>query len=101
MIRSEESITLMTSYRFPHHEYRSFTFVQDDVLPLVTFLSANKKGPPVAAGENAFLFHRTILCLSFSMQRECMVQWKKYPLFHEGAEYVRRDNDCRHRYRAR
>ena len=43
VIRSEESITLMTSYRFPHHEYRSFTFVQDDVLPLVTFLSANKK----------------------------------------------------------
>ena len=27
-----------------------------------------------------------------------MVQWKKYPLFHEGAEYVRRNNDCRHCY---
>ena len=32
MNRSEESITLMTSYRLPHHGYRSFTFVQDDVL---------------------------------------------------------------------
>ena len=101
MIRSEESITLMTSYRFPHHEYRSFTFVQDDVLPLVTFLSANKKGPPVAAGENAFLFHRTILCLSFSMQRGMYGTMEKIPLFYKGAEYVRRDNDCRHRYRAR
>ena len=33
MKRSEESITRMTPYRFPHHGYRSFTFVQDDVLP--------------------------------------------------------------------
>ena len=30
--QSEESITLMTSYRLPHHGYRSFAFVQDDVL---------------------------------------------------------------------
>ena len=30
MNRSEESITLMTSYRLPHHGRRSFfTFVQD------------------------------------------------------------------------
>ena len=28
--QSEESMTLMTSYRFPHHGYRSFTFIQDD-----------------------------------------------------------------------
>ncbi|WP_462348749.1 hypothetical protein [Dialister invisus] len=28
--RSEESITLMTSYRFTHHNSRSFTSVQDD-----------------------------------------------------------------------
>ena len=34
--QSEESITLMTSYRFPHHDNRSFTFVQDDVLPSYT-----------------------------------------------------------------
>ena len=32
MNRSEESITLMTSYRLPHYGSRSFTFVQDDVL---------------------------------------------------------------------
>ena len=30
--RSEESITLVTAYRFPHHSSRSFTFVQDDAL---------------------------------------------------------------------
>ena len=35
MIRSEESITLMTPYRLPHYGNRSFTFVQDDAL---TFL---------------------------------------------------------------
>ena len=29
---SEESITLMTPYRLPHHGYKSFAFVQDDVL---------------------------------------------------------------------
>ena len=31
--QSEESITLITSYRLPHHDSRSFTFVQDDALP--------------------------------------------------------------------
>ena len=31
--QSEESITRMTPYRLPHHGNRSFTFVQDDVLP--------------------------------------------------------------------
>ena len=34
--QSEESITLITFYRFPHHDSRSFTFVQDDVLPSYT-----------------------------------------------------------------
>ena len=33
MKRSEESITLVTSYRLPHHDSTFFTFVQDDVLP--------------------------------------------------------------------
>ena len=28
--RSDESITLVTSSRFPHHGYKSFTFIQDD-----------------------------------------------------------------------
>jgi len=31
MTPSEESMTLMTPYRFPHHGYRSFTFASDDV----------------------------------------------------------------------
>ncbi|MBS6715558.1 MAG: hypothetical protein KH231_08860 [Dialister sp.] len=35
--RSEESITLMTSYRLPHHGRRSFTFVQDDALHSPSF----------------------------------------------------------------
>mgnify|MGYP003286967052 FL=1 len=30
--RSEESITLIASYRLPHYGSRSFTFIQDDVL---------------------------------------------------------------------
>ena len=30
MTQSEESVTLMTFYRLPHHGNRSFTFVQDD-----------------------------------------------------------------------
>ena len=30
--RSEDSITLIASYRLPHYGSRSFTFVQDDVL---------------------------------------------------------------------
>ena len=43
--RSEESITLMTSYRFPHHNSRSFTFVQDDVLPSSIIKYSGKNGP--------------------------------------------------------
>ena len=34
MKRSEESITRMTSYRFPHHDNRSFAAAQDDALLL-------------------------------------------------------------------
>ena len=33
MTQSEESVTLMTSYRLPRHGSRSFTFAQDDALP--------------------------------------------------------------------
>ena len=36
VIWSEESITLVTAYRFPHHSSRSFTFVQDDALTSYT-----------------------------------------------------------------
>ena len=43
MIRSEESITLMTLYRFPQHGSKSFAYASDDALPLVTFLSAIEK----------------------------------------------------------
>ena len=34
MKRSEESIMPVTAYGFPHHGNRSFTFVQDDALPI-------------------------------------------------------------------
>lgn len=48
-----------------------------------------------------FCFTALFCVYRFRYGGECMVQWKKYLLFHEGAEYVRRDDDCRHRYRAR
>ena len=41
---SEESITLMTSYRFSHHNSRSFTSVQDDVLPFPIIKRSGKNG---------------------------------------------------------
>ena len=34
MKQSEESITRMTSHRFPHHDNRSFAAALDDVLLL-------------------------------------------------------------------
>ena len=40
--QSEESITLMTSYRLPHHDSRSFTFVQDDILLFPVILNGGK-----------------------------------------------------------
>jgi len=36
MKRSEESIMLMTSYRFPHYNSRSFATAQDDALTSYT-----------------------------------------------------------------
>ncbi len=43
MTRSEESIILMTPYRFPHHGNRSFTDATDDVLPSAVILSRGKR----------------------------------------------------------
>ncbi|MFR5184673.1 MAG: hypothetical protein ACLTDY_07265 [Dialister invisus] len=43
VIRSEESMTLMTPYRFPHHS-RSFAGDPNDAL-LVTFISQYKDRP--------------------------------------------------------
>ena len=54
VIRSEESITLMTPYRFPYHGSKSFAHVPDDVLPLVIFLSANKKRTTHSSGRKCF-----------------------------------------------
>lgn len=60
MTRSEESITLMTAYRLPHHSYRfftalrmtsyglpyhghrHFTFASDDALPSGVILNGEK-----------------------------------------------------------
>ena len=60
MTRSEESITLMTAYRLPHHSYRfftalrmtsygllyhghrHFTFASDDTLPYTVILHGAK-----------------------------------------------------------
>ena len=54
MIRSEESITLMTLYRFPQHGSKSFAYASDDALPLVTFLLANKKRTTHSSGRKCF-----------------------------------------------
>ena len=43
MKRSEESITRMTSYRFPHHDNRSFAAAQDDALLSAVILNGVKK----------------------------------------------------------
>ena len=43
VIWSEESITLVTAYRFPHHSSRLFTFVQDDALPSVITQNGGRK----------------------------------------------------------
>ena len=37
--QSEESMTLGTAYGFSHHGNRSFTFVQDDALPIFLTLA--------------------------------------------------------------
>ena len=40
--QSEESVTLMTSYRFPHHGSRSFTGARNDALPSAVILNGGK-----------------------------------------------------------
>ena len=42
MKRSEESITRMTSYRFPHHDNRSFNHALDDDFPSAVILNGGK-----------------------------------------------------------
>lgn len=54
VIWSEESITLMTLYRFPQHGSKSFAYASDDALPLVTFLLANKKRTTHSSGRKCF-----------------------------------------------
>ena len=43
MTQSEESITLMTPYRFPYHGSKSFAHVPDDVLPSVITQNGGRK----------------------------------------------------------
>ncbi|MUU09952.1 MAG: hypothetical protein EP148_08855 [Dialister invisus] len=40
--QSEESVTLMTSYRLPRHGSRSFTFTHYDALPSAVILNGGK-----------------------------------------------------------
>ena len=49
MTQSEESITLMTPYGFPHHGDRSFTFVQDDALTSYTRIMESTVGRSCSA----------------------------------------------------
>ena len=53
MTQSEESITLITSYRLPHHDSRSFTFVQDDVLPSYTGIIESARRKELAGARSA------------------------------------------------
>ena len=64
--QSEESITLVTSCRLPHHDSRYFTFVQDDVLPSYT-------GIMDSAAERSSLAHavrlKTLACRNDSNRK--------------------------------
>ena len=40
--QSEESITLITSYRLPHHDNRSFAVAQNDILLFPVILNGGK-----------------------------------------------------------
>ena len=42
MTQSEESVTLMTSYRFSHHGDRFFAGAQNDALPSAVILNGGK-----------------------------------------------------------
>ena len=42
MKQSEESITRITFYRFPHHDNRSFTHALDDDFPSAVILNGGK-----------------------------------------------------------
>ena len=54
MIWSDESMTLITSYRLPRHISRSFASTQNDALPLAALLSTSKKG---VIGQNELVFN--------------------------------------------
>lgn len=66
--QSEESITLMTSYRFPHHNSRSFTFASGWRLSLASFWAGSRMGltrikrvmfyhPKLHTAKSAFAHH--------------------------------------------
>ena len=47
--RSEESMTLVTAYGFPHHGNRFFTFVQADALPAFLTMVTDPSLPLLAS----------------------------------------------------
>ena len=69
--QSEESMILMTSYRFPHHRYRSFTFTSDDVLWSSTSLRGD------AYRQSSFWTVARILCKKNGKQ-DSDTEWKIY-----------------------
>ena len=65
--QSEESMPLVTAYGFPHHGNRSFTFVQDDALPI--FLTTGidpshslRMTPFVLRHHDVFRFPSVVTC---------------------------------------
>ena len=63
--QSEESMILMTSYRFPHHRYRAFTFASDDVW-LSAYPHSYKNTVPITSDEYRILcFLSYFLTLAF------------------------------------
>ena len=72
--RSEESITLMTSYRFPHHNSRSFTSVQDDVLPFPILNAVAKMGNgTVRQSKKLLRWWRLAVRRHFERRQKCCV----------------------------
>ena len=67
----------MTSYGFPHHGYRSFTFVQDDALPFPVILNGDKnalwerrKNRHVAQSEESRVIGQNVLMVNPKNKQE-------------------------------
>lgn len=69
MKQREESMTLMTSYRFPHHDNRSFNHALDDDFPSVVILNGGKIFERKAGNGAVALSDESIPLLTLSGQQ--------------------------------